>query len=193
MPADVAEVTRVRLELPAFIVVTAAAAIASFMVAPGPRGVFGAGLAVLMFAIARYDARHLIIPNALVAAAFAIGLAAVAVVESDRWPALGFALLRAGIVACAFLFVKLGYQALRGRHGLGMGDVKLAAVAGLWLDWLTILLAIDIAVVAALTSYVMRQYVRRRPLRGSGALPLGLYLAPAIWIGWLLELTLLAP
>lgn len=184
--------TRGRTALILFIVVTVAAAVASLIVAPGPRGFFGAGLAVLMFAIAYYDAHHLIIPNALVAGALALGIAAIAVLEQDRWPALAFALVRTGVVAGAFLAVKLGYQALRGRHGLGMGDVKLAAVAGVWLDWLTILLAIDMAVVVALTSYVVRQYVRRRPLRGSGALPLGLFLGPAIWIGWLLELTLLA-
>ena len=183
---------RGRSALILLIVVTVTAVAASLIVTPSLRGLFGAGLAILMFAIAYYDAHHLIIPNAMVAAALALGLAAVAILEQDRWPALGMSLLRAGITAGAFLAVKLGYQAVRGRHGLGMGDVKLAAVAGVWLDWLTILLSIDMAVVVALISYVVRQYVRQRALRGSGALPLGLYLAPAVWVGWLLEQTLLA-
>src|SRR6185312_6306944 len=98
MPAVVWDLARGRSALILLIVVTVAAAVASLIVAPGPRSLFGAALAVLMFAIAYYDARHLIIPNALVAAAFALGLMAVAVLESDRWSGLGFALLRAGLV-----------------------------------------------------------------------------------------------
>ena len=178
----------------ALLVFAAAAAIASLIAAPGVRGVFGAGLAVLLFAIAYHDAHHLIIPNVLAGAAFALAFVFV-VVSEPAHKALAFelALLRAAVVAGAFLAVKLGYRALRGRHGLGMGDVKLAAVAGAWLDWLTILVAIDIAVFAALTAYLLRQILRRRPLRAAGALPFGLYLAPAIWFGWLLEMTMLAP
>ena len=52
---------------------------------------------------------------------------------------------------------------------------------------------VELAVLAALASYMLRQIVKRRPLRATSALPFGLYLAPSIWLGWLLQWTLLAP
>jgi leader peptidase (prepilin peptidase)/N-methyltransferase len=183
---------RSRRELAVFCAVVAVAATGSGAAVPGTRGFFGAGLAILMLSIARHDARHFIIPNGLAAAAFALAIIYAAVSEPDMMaPAIGLALLRAAVLAGAFLALKLGYRSLRGREGLGMGDVKLAAVAGAWLDWLTIVVAIDIAVVAALGSYLVRQYVKQRPLRGTSALPFGFFLAPAIWIGWLFETALL--
>jgi leader peptidase (prepilin peptidase)/N-methyltransferase len=76
---------------------------------------------------------------------------------------------------------------VRGREGLGMGDVKLAGVAGAWLDWFAILIAVELAVLAALGVHLVRLAIRRRPLRAAGALPFGLYLAPAIWVAWLVQ------
>jgi len=68
-----------------------------------------------------------------------------------------------------------------------MGDVKLAGVAGAWLDWFAILVAVELAVLAALGLHLARLAVRKRPLRAAGALPFGLYLAPAIWVAWLVQ------
>jgi leader peptidase (prepilin peptidase)/N-methyltransferase len=74
-----------------------------------------------------------------------------------------------------------------------MGDVKLAAVAGAWLDWFALAAAIEITVVAALGAYLVRHYVGKRPMRATNALPFGLYLAPSIWVAWFLQATVLAP
>ena len=76
---------------------------------------------------------------------------------------------------------------LRGREGIGLGDVKLAGVAGAWLDWPIIPIAIEIAAVAALGAYLIRHFCFRRAVRPTTRMPFGLFLAPAIWIGWLLE------
>jgi leader peptidase (prepilin peptidase)/N-methyltransferase len=54
-------------------------------------------------------------------------------------------------------------------------------------------IAVDIAALSALATYLVRQYMLKRPLRRSSLMPFGVFLAPAIWIGWLLALTLLAP
>ena len=44
---------------------------------------------------------------------------------------------RCEALRCASFFaLRYGYARLRGRQGLGLGDVKLAFVAGAWLDWL---------------------------------------------------------
>jgi leader peptidase (prepilin peptidase)/N-methyltransferase len=52
--------------------------------------------------------------------------------------------------------------------------------------------AIDIAAVAALAVYVARQLVLGRSIRSTGRLPFGLFFAPAIWVGWVLDVWLLA-
>src|SRR5215470_18080891 len=62
----------------------ASAAVAiSVVLVPDWAGVCGAGLAVLMFAIAVVDARRFIIPDELTAAALALGLVYAAVGDSD--------------------------------------------------------------------------------------------------------------
>src|SRR5262252_65260 len=168
--------------------------VASLVLVPDSRGAWGAGLAVLMVAIAAVDARRFIIPDELTAAALALGLAYAAVVDAEMWAqALAWAVLRGVAPALAFFGVRVGYRRWRGREGIGLGDVKLAAVAGVWLDWQAMALAIEIAALSALAVYAFRQWVLGRPMRRMGRLPLGLFLAPAIWLCWLLEATLLGP
>ncbi len=185
---------RARIARAAFAIVTAAAALASIAAAPGWRGILGGGLALLMGAIALYDARYFILPNMLNAAALALALVHAAALEPG--PAavqVAIALLRAAVAGGLFLAIKLGYRWARGREGLGMGDVKLAAVAGAWLDWFAILVAVEIAVLAALGLHLLRHALIRRPLRATSALPFGLYLAPAIWVAWFVQAALLWP
>ena len=67
--------TRATIAPPVALGLTAiAAGLASIAAAPGAPGVLGAGLALIMLAIAVIDARHFIIPNGLVAAGFGLGL-----------------------------------------------------------------------------------------------------------------------
>jgi len=87
----------------------------------------------------------------------------------------------------------LAYRRWRGQDGLGRGDVKLAAVAGAWLDWFTIPVVIEIAALTALIAYVARQHMMRRPARQTDRLPFGLFFAPAIWLGWAIETMELLP
>jgi len=164
---------------------------ASIVVVPDSRGAWGAGLAVLMVAIAAVDARRFIIPDELTAAALALGLAYAAVGDEMWAQALAAAVLRGAVPALAFLGVRAGYRRWRAREGIGLGDVKLAGVAGVWLDWSTIPIAIEIAAVAALAAYLVLHFYFRRTVRPTTRLPFGLFLAPAIWIAWILETTLL--
>ena len=165
---------------------------ASVVLVPDSRGAWGAGLAVLMVAIAAVDARRFIIPDELTAAALALGLVYAAVEDSEIWAqALAWSVFRGVVPALAFLGVRAGYRRWRGREGIGLGDVKLAGVAGVWLDWLTIPVAIEIAAVAALGAYLIMHFYFRRIVRPTTRLPFGLFLAPAIWIAWILDTTLL--
>jgi len=180
------------VDIVAFAGVASVGVVVSVVLVPDWGGVWGAGLAVLMVAIAVVDARRFIIPDELTAAALALGLVYAAARESDIWvQALAWSALRGAISALAFLGVRAVYRRLRGRDGIGLGDVKLAGVAGAWLDWPTIPIAIEIAAVAALGAYLIRHFCFRRAVRPTTRMPFGLFLAPAIWIGWLLETTLL--
>ena len=182
--------------LAAFAVVTVALAMctASLVAAPGLAGWLGAGLALIAIAIAVVDARYFIIPNELSAAAFALALVNAAVQAPHAiGEAIGIALLRAAVLALLFFALRASYRRWRGHAGLGLGDVKLAAVAGAWLDWVTIPIAIEIAALAAIAAFGVRYYAGRRAFDASLKFPFGLFLAPSIWLGWLIEMTLLTP
>ncbi|QQO17087.1 prepilin peptidase [Bradyrhizobium diazoefficiens] len=161
---------------------------ASLVTAPGAEGLYGAFLAALMLAIATYDARHYLIPNELTGTAFALALLRAGAfvpdlgIEALLWP-----LARAAAVALPLLLLMLAYRHWRGRDGLGFGDVKLAAVCGAWLDLATVLAVIELAALLAIGAYVINAALQRKRLRATAFLPFGLFLAPAIWIGWLGE------
>jgi leader peptidase (prepilin peptidase)/N-methyltransferase len=102
------------------------------------------------------------------------------------------AAIRGAAMALVFLCISTVYSRLRHREGLGLGDVKLAGVAGIWLGWSTLPIAFEIAALVALASYALRQRILRRTIRSTSRLPFGLFLAPAIWLCWLLETALFA-
>lgn len=161
---------------------------ASLVTAPAAEGLYGAFLAALMLAIAANDARHYLIPNELTGAAFALALLrAAAFVPDVGADALLWPVARAVAVALPLLLLMLAYRYWRGRDGLGLGDVKLAAVCGAWLDLVTVAAVIELAALLAIGAYVANAAVQRKQLRGTAFLPFGLFLAPSIWIGWLGE------
>lgn len=158
----------------------------SFAASPNLRGAFGGALALLMLAIAISDAREFIIPNKFTATAFVLGLTFSAVFgDGPSVEAALTSLLRALLTAAPLFALLLIYQWWRGRPGLGLGDVKLAAVAGAWLDWFTIVATIEVAAISALIGYGIWRFVLRRPIDNTTPLPFGLFLAPAIWAGWI--------
>ena len=166
-----------------------AAIYVSVISAPGVSGVLGAGLALVMLAIAIIDGRRFIIPNWLNAAGMALAIVYAGVREPEAiGQAVAVAMLRGLAVALAFFSLRYGYAKLRGRHGLGFGDVKLAFVAGTWLDWMTIPIAIELAAFAAITTYVLRQLILGQPISATTRMPFGLFFAPAIWICWVIEI-----
>jgi leader peptidase (prepilin peptidase) / N-methyltransferase len=177
----------------ALTLVALAGIAASIEAAPGLPGYFGAALALLMLAIAVIDARWLIIPDTLSAAAFALGLGNAAMLAPNAMTeAVGVAILRGAVLALLFYGLRALYRRLRGRQGIGLGDVKLAAVAGAWLDWTSLPIVVEIAALSALGVIGVRYYLSGRALNTALKFPFGLFFAPSIWICWLLEATLLA-
>lgn len=160
----------------------------SIWVLPGPPGMLGAALAVVMIAIAIVDLRHFIIPNTLVVTGLGLGLCYVLISQPESAPV---ALLRGLVAAFAFWALRAAYLRIRGEEGIGLGDVKLAAVAGLWLDWLGISVAVELAALVALAAVAV-QALRGRQITGKTPVPFGFFFAPAIWVSWLLEAMLLS-
>lgn len=160
-------------------------AAASLVAAPDVHGMLGAALGLAMFGIARSDAGRFVVPDILTAPAFALGLLDGAL--EDGFSGLGAALISAALAAGAFFVVRIAYKMYRGREGLGLGDVKLAAVAGAWLGFLGAPWAIEFAALFAIAAYLVRQLRKGRALRAMARLPLGAFLAPAIWLVWLVE------
>src|SRR5262245_39194337 len=167
----------------------------SIAVAPDLRGVLGALLALLMLAIALTDARLGIIPDEFNAAGLTLALVNAVLQNPDRIvEAMAAAVLRGGVLALLFLSLRVACRGLRGREGIGLGAVQLAVVAGAWLDWLTMAIVVELAAVAGLVTYLVRRYWLGRRLQMTSRLPFGLFFAPAIWLGWVLETTMvLAP
>ena len=76
---------------------------------------------------------------------------------------------------------------MRGREGLGLGDVKLAAVAGAWVDWPLLPLVVEVAAVSGLSLALFRAVREGRTPRGDMRLPFAVGLAPAIFLGWQMQ------
>jgi len=171
---------------------TIAACAVSVMAAPGVPAFLGAALALIAIAIAVIDARWFIIPNELSAAGFVLALLYAGVTATPALQAVLFAALRGAVLALLFFGMREAYRRLRGRDGIGLGDVKLAGVAGAWLSWLAMPIAIEIAALSAIAVFAVRHYLGSRSLDTALKFPFGLFLAPAIWLGWLIDVTLLS-
>jgi leader peptidase (prepilin peptidase)/N-methyltransferase len=161
--------------------------LAGLAVSPDVRGALGGALGLLMLAIARTDGRRFVIPDAFSGAAFALGIVNALSSDEDGMAGALAAMASAILAAGMFLIIRIAYRWIRGREGLGLGDVKLAAVAGAWLSLPMLSLAIEIAAASGLAVYLWRQRKHRRILRAASRIPFGAFFAPAIWLGWLLE------
>ena len=165
---------------------------ASVLLVPGAVGALGALLAICMVLIAAVDARYLIIPDALTVSALMVGLLSAALAaDGIGAAALLLPAARGAAFALTLLAVRVLYRRFRGREGLGLGDVKLAFVAGVWLDALTIPLTLELAALSALAAYLGGQFGNGNRDILTMRLPFGLFFAPSIWFGWLLQETML--
>lgn len=171
-----------------FGLIGSVAVVASLAVSPGPTGFLGAGLGLVTLSIAAVDGRMFVIPDWLNAVGLLLGLANAAAYEPSAMTAAVFtASTRAAALALSFLVLRYSYACIRGREGIGLGDVKLAAVAGAWLDWLFMPVCIELAALAALAAYGLRQLHLGRRLSATNRVPFGFFFAPAIWVTWLLQ------
>ncbi|MGB9163826.1 MAG: prepilin peptidase [Rhodomicrobium sp.] len=101
--------------------------------------------------------------------------------------------LRSAIPGLSALLLALFYKFARGRDGLGLGDIKLIAAAGIWLPVLGSFYAIALASITALAGALAIALWRGRTATLLDSLPFAVFLAPAFWLLWLLEETGVLP
>jgi leader peptidase (prepilin peptidase) / N-methyltransferase len=171
-----------RPSLPILIGGTGAIAALSFATLEAPSALASTLLGVLMLAGAEIDARTFLLPNLVTAGTFVTGVLAAPLLEpSDPWWAIGFAALRGIATAAALLALRLAYARLRGRQGLGLGDVKLGAGIGAWLPVDAIPLCFALAAVSALVLIALAR-LRGHALAATSRIPFGAFLCPALWL-----------
>jgi leader peptidase (prepilin peptidase)/N-methyltransferase len=139
---------------------------------------------LLLFAglclIALFDARYFVIPDGPL---LTLGLcgAATSLASAPQETAARFA---AGVAAyVALRLVALGYETLRGAAGVGEGDARLYALAGLWLGFPGLPAALVYGALSALLSAVLS--MRQGALESAREpIPFGPHLALGLWLVW---------
>jgi leader peptidase (prepilin peptidase) / N-methyltransferase len=138
----------------------------------------GAALFVAVVDIDRFE-----IPDFGSFAIFALGVAWTQASGIDIG-ALTQCLLRSILVAVFLFLLRAAYRWVRGREGLGLGDVKLAGAGAAWLSFPYMAVAVLIAVGAAVAVIVGRGFFTGERVKANSAVPFGTFLAPAIWMAW---------
>lgn len=165
---------------------TSAVALVSFIFLPWPSALASSLLGLLMIAGADVDARTFLLPDLVTYGALIGGLlAAPFLTDVDAWSSLERAALRAVGVGLFFALLRIAHLRLRGREGLGLGDVKLAAAAGAWLPLAAIPYSFGLASVVALMAVI---FLRRGETIENVKLPFGAFLCPALWLIFFLDL-----
>ncbi|WP_306131405.1 prepilin peptidase [Roseivivax marinus] len=146
-----------------------------------------AGILWTLMALAATDLAWFRLPDLLTMSLVALALPAATL---PGGPGLSDALVGGAVGAGAFWALGAGYRAVRGRTGLGAGDIKLmagiGALVGPWALPQTVLLA-ALAGLAGAAWDVRRR--GRRALRAARPLPFGATLAVAAGVVWCLALT----
>jgi len=136
----------------------------------------GCALGWALLLLSLIDWQDGILPDLLTLPLAALGLLASALGWADS--TIG-ALLGAALLAMPALI----YRRLRGRDGLGWGDVKLAAASGAWLGWQAIPSMILAAALLGIAAVLLRRLLRKTST--AATIPFGPALAAATWILWL--------
>jgi len=124
------------------------------------------------------------LPNAWTLALGAGGLIAIGTIDPSLiWTHAVAALLGYGFMRLA----AIAYRRFRGRTGLGEGDAKLFAAAGLWIGPYGLPSVLLFAALSALSVFLARRFARqKRPARErEERIAFGPFLAAGLWIVWL--------
>jgi leader peptidase (prepilin peptidase)/N-methyltransferase len=145
------------------------------------RAAFGCVLLAIVVTMAVIDHREMRLPNSLNAMLAAGGLGQAIFVGH---PELTDALLGAAFGFAVLSAIAALFSLVRGVDGLGMGDQKFAAAAGLWIGWEDIAEMLLIASCSALIFVVIRS-VSEWKFDRAARIPFGPFLGLATVVCWL--------
>jgi leader peptidase (prepilin peptidase)/N-methyltransferase len=145
--------------------------------------VLSVALVTVLAAICAIDARFGIIPDRLVGAMAACGLAAVWLLDPNE---MMYRLAEVAVVAIAIAAFRSVYRWVRGYDGLGFGDVKFLAAATFWIGFRSLPALLLIAVISALASAFLLDSSRYE-VDGRHAIPFGPHLAVGLWLAWVFD------
>jgi leader peptidase (prepilin peptidase) / N-methyltransferase len=149
---------------------------------PWPVAIASTVLGGLMVAGADVDARTFLLPDVVTWGAVGCGIVAAAALDQfDPWLASAAAFGRAIGTALVLASLRWCYARLRGREGLGFGDIKLAAAVGAWLPLRVIPLCFGLAAGGALVAVLFAR-LRGESIDASMKIPFGAFLCPALWL-----------
>lgn len=166
------------VKTPQFYIIWAVLAVWAMLVVPHGLA-FNAYLllAALLALMSVIDIRHFILPDLLTLPGLVLGLVLAPMLFGVPWVLSVVGALVGGGV---FALLAILFYALRRRHGLGFGDVKLLALVGAWGGVMVLLPTVLFASVAALLYLPVR-----RGLGGAGLhqpIPFGPFLALGGWL-----------
>jgi leader peptidase (prepilin peptidase) / N-methyltransferase len=162
---------------------TAVIGLISGLSLPWPIAIASTVLGTLMVAGADVDARSFLLPDLITFGAIICGIVAAPILDDAQpWAAAaGEAVGRAACVAAVLALFRGFYGWLRGREGLGLGDVKLASAIGAWLPIEAIPLCFGLATTSALLTVTLA-CLRGQSMMRTTRIPFGAFLCPALWI-----------
>ncbi|GGA29462.1 prepilin peptidase [Neptunicoccus cionae] len=146
---------------------------------------FGTLYLWLLLALLASDATVMRLPDPLTAALLLVGLA---LAWEDPYRSLPAALLAALGAAAVFWGIRIAYFFLRGREGLGLGDVKLIGGIAAGLGAAQTPLAVLVAALLALGFAAAQALWRQTPPSATTALPFGSFLCLGAALVWCISL-----
>lgn len=154
-----------------------AVALAAILTATGTAHLWALALCFwCLVALFYTDLQVMRLPDPLTLALFVFAMAAA---WADPARNLAEAFLSGLGTAFVFWALRAGYRWVRGREGLGLGDVKLAAGFGALLGWTSVPTGLLIAAGLALAVALVERSRGASTLSGGDALPFGSYLCGA--------------
>jgi leader peptidase (prepilin peptidase)/N-methyltransferase len=142
---------------------------------------FGILLAGTISVLAAIDLRRMILPDRLNLTLGAIGLGQDFALGLPR-PIDG--LLGSLIGAASLSAIAVAFRRLRGIDGLGLGDQKFVAAAGLWIGWQGLPLMLMIAAASALSFALVRAAINKE-FDPKARIPFGPFLGFGTFAAWL--------
>lgn len=145
-----------------------------------PAAIFPALLCLLLGMLAWIDLRAGIIPDWLNLAIALLGL--INVILAAGWLAGLAAFCEGAVIGLLVWLLRRLYFKLRKVQGLGLGDVKFLAAAGIWTGVAGLPMLLLVAAVIALISVGALQVAGRRPMTRQLAIPFGPFLAVGLLV-----------